>query len=83
MKQLPLLDLHGYRVSDVPDAVDSFLMKSTQRGAKRIRIMTGKGSGQVRNAVIEYLRLGGFPYEFERLPNGTRNEGLLIVFLDD
>lgn len=83
MKQVPLLDLHGFRTADVADAVDRFLIASMKRGAKKIRIMTGKGTGQIQKTVAEYLRLGGFPFEVERLPNGARNEGVLVVFLDD
>lgn len=83
MRQIPLLDLHGYKTIDVPDAVDRFLVSAGKRGARRVRIMTGKGLGQVRRAVIEYLKLGGFPYEAERLPTGGRNEGVLVVFLAD
>lgn len=82
-RQVPVLDLHGYRVAEVADAVDRFLVSSMKRGAKRVRVMTGKGLGQVRKATIEYLKLGGFPYEMERLPGGAANEGVLIVFLDD
>jgi DNA-nicking Smr family endonuclease len=80
---LPLLDLHGYVTADVPDAVDRFLMTSMRKGAKRVRIMTGKGSGQVRKVVTDYLRKGGYPFEQEKLPGGGRNEGVLVVFLDD
>lgn len=83
MKTPPLLDLHGFKTSEVPDAVDRFLMNSMRRGARRARIMTGKGTGQVRKAVADYLRLGGYPFETERLPSGARNEGILVVILDD
>jgi DNA-nicking Smr family endonuclease len=83
MSKEPLLDLHGYKLADVPDAVDRFLMASTRKGAKRVRIMTGKGTGQVRKSVTDYLKMGGYPFEFERLANGSRNEGVLVVFLDD
>lgn len=79
----PLLDLHGFKTGDVPDAVDRFLVQSMRKGLKRVRIMTGKGTGQVKKTVTDYLRLGGYPFEFEKLPNGARNEGVLIVFLDD
>jgi len=77
-----LLDLHGYRTEDVPDAVDRFLIKAQRAGQKRVRIMTGKGRGLVKKTVIDYLRLGGFPFEEERLKNGRRNEGVLVVFLE-
>jgi DNA-nicking Smr family endonuclease len=80
---LPLLDLHGFKTADVPAAVDRFLVQSMRRGSKRVRIMTGKGTGQVKKTVTDYLRLGGYPFEAERLANGARNDGVLIVFLDD
>ncbi len=83
MKKQPLLDLHGYKVEDVADAVDRFLVQSQRKGAPRVRIMTGKGTGQVKKAVMEYLKLGGYPYEFERMENGARNEGVLVVILED
>lgn len=83
MKREPLLDLHGFKTADVPDAVDRFLVESTRKGHKRVRIMTGKGTGQVKKTVTDYLRLGGYPFEAERLENGSRNEGVLVIFLDD
>jgi hypothetical protein len=83
MKGLPTLDLHGKTVDEVADLVDRFITSQTSRGSDQIRIMTGKGSGKVKAATIAYLKLGGFPFEFERLgTTGTRNEGVLIVFLD-
>jgi DNA-nicking Smr family endonuclease len=82
MKREPLLDLHGFKTDDVRDAVDRFLVQSMKKGQKRVRIMTGKGTGAVKKVVTEYLRLGGYPFEAERMENGARNEGVLVVFLD-
>lgn len=82
MKALPLLDLHGFKTEDVVDAVDRFLVQAGRKGQGRVRIMTGKGTGAVKKTVTDYLRLGGFPFEAERLSNGGKNEGVLIVFLD-
>lgn len=83
MKQLPTIDLHGYTTDQVPDTVDRFLTQSMRKGASRVRIMTGKGSGKIKQAVIHYLKLGGFPFEEERLENGRRNEGVLVVFIGE
>jgi len=83
MKQLPCLDLHGYKVADVADAVDRFLVQSGKKGTVRVQIMTGKGTGAVKKAVMDYLRLGKYPFEFQRLQDGKHNEGVLIVILDD
>ena len=83
MKNDPILDLHRFTTSEVPDAVDRFLVQSMRKGSKRVRIMTGKGTGQVKKAVMAYLKLGGYPFEAERMPNGAKNEGVLVVFLSD
>lgn len=83
MKRPPCLDLHGYKTADVPDAVDRFLVESTRKGHARVKIMTGKGTGAVKKTVTDYLRRGGFPFEAERMDSGERNEGVLVVFLDD
>ncbi len=83
MKQpakLPTLDLHGFKTDAVADAVDKFLTRNSSKA--RVRIMTGKGTGAVLKTVTDYLKLGGFPFEFERLDNGKRNEGVLVVILD-
>ncbi|MEQ1875914.1 MAG: Smr/MutS family protein [Bdellovibrionia bacterium] len=75
-----LLDLHGARAEEVIDRVDRFIMKANELGLDRVRIMTGKGKGVVQKTVIEYLKQGGFPWQFEK--NGkTVNEGVLIVIL--
>jgi DNA-nicking Smr family endonuclease len=80
--KLSLLDLHGFKVDDVADAVDRFIMRETSRGSARARIMTGNGTGQVKQATVAYLKKGGYPFEFERQENGSRNEGVLIVILE-
>ena len=76
---MPVLDLHGVAVSDVDDKVDRFLVQSQNKGLHQIRIMTGKGTGQVRAAVQKYLKLGGYPFQFEKMANNSNNEGVLIV----
>lgn len=80
-ERLPTLDLHAYKSADVPDAVDRFLVQNQKKS--KVRIMTGKGTGVVRKATQDYLKLGGFSYYLETLPSGAKNEGVLIVPLDD
>jgi DNA-nicking Smr family endonuclease len=77
-----LLDLHGYKADQVEDAVDKFLMKISNSGLKRARIMTGKGSGTVKDITIRYLKLAGYHWAYEKLPNGKNNEGCLVLFLE-
>ncbi len=76
----PTLDLHGRKKDEVFDLVDRFVMKNQNKD--KIRIMTGKGTGAVQSVVIDYLKKGHFPWEYETLPSGAKNTGCLIVFLD-
>lgn len=80
-EHIKTLDLHGFRLDQVDDAVDRLLVEASNKNWSRIRIMTGKGSGAVRTAVINYLKLAHYQWEYERLDNGSRNEGSLIIFV--
>lgn len=77
-----LLDLHGFKTDEVEDAIDRFLMKVSNSNLKKARIMTGKGTGAVKAVAIKYLKLAGYPWSYERLPNGKQNEGCLIIYLE-
>lgn len=77
-----LLDLHGFKSDEVEAAVDKFLMKLSGSGMKRARIMTGKGSGVVKNITVKYLKLAGYHWSYEKLSNGKDNEGCLVIFLE-
>lgn len=77
----PTLDLHGVKTSEVADLVDRFLVKNESK--KRVRILCGKGTGAVRKAVTNYLKLGHFPWEFESAESSEKNIGSMIVFLGD
>lgn len=76
---VPTLDLHGERIDGLVDKVDRFLMDAHRNGLHQIQIMTGKGSGQVRKTVQDYLKLGGYTYRYAVLPSGEQNDGILIV----
>ena len=78
----PVLDLHGFKTDDVEEKVDQFLHLHNSKGTPSIKIMTGKGTGAVRQLVIKYLKQGNYPWSYEKLPNGTNNEGVLIVHLE-
>lgn len=76
----PLLDLHGRRVAEVFDLVDQFLTKNSHKN--RVKIMPGKGSGKVKTELLRYLKLGGYPWEYETLDSGKKNTGCLVIILD-
>ena len=77
-----LLELHGLTTDEVADKVDSFIYTSQQKGLKKVRIMTGKGTGKVKSSVITYLKQGGYPWHYEKDKNGKPNEGVLIVIIN-
>ncbi len=79
-KTWPTLDLHGATREEVYDLLDQFIMK--HQNEARVRVMPGKGKGIVKDEVIRYLKQARYPWEFEKLANGTRNEGALVVFVD-
>lgn len=76
------LDLHGYTSEDAINAIDSFLYRSQEAGEKRVRIMTGKGTGTIFKITTDYLKKGRYPWQFEKTKNGKNNEGVLVVILD-
>ena len=78
-KTQPTLDLHGYKTDEVFDAVEVFLRK--HENAHSVRIMPGKGTGKVKSVVIDYLKKAGYPWSYEKLPNGSANEGVMIVWM--
>ncbi|NUN05776.1 MAG: Smr/MutS family protein [Bdellovibrio sp.] len=77
-----LLDLHGFKIDEVEDAIDKFLMRVSNSNLKRARIMTGKGTGAVKAVALKYLKLAGYHWAYEKLSNGKNNEGCLVIFLD-
>jgi len=77
-----LLDLHGFKGDEVEAAIDQFLVRVSNSNLKRARIMTGKGSGVVKAIAIKYLKLAGYHWAYEKLPNGQNNEGCLVLFLE-
>lgn len=75
------LDLHGVVEDEVFDLVDRFLSKQSNSGGTQVRIMPGKGKGIVKKKLIEYLRLANYSWTYEKLPNGSQNEGVLVIHL--
>ena len=77
-----LLDLHGFKNDEVEAAVDSFLVRISNSNLTRASIITGKGTGVVKATTIRYLKMAGYQWAYEKLPNGKENEGCLVIFLD-
>jgi DNA mismatch repair protein MutS2 len=79
--KMKTLDLHGYKLDEVEAPLDRLLVEASNQNLNRVRVLTGKGTGAVKAAVIKYLKLANYQWEYEKLDNGSRNEGALIVFI--
>ncbi len=54
-----ILDLHTFRPSEVKDLIEDYIEACQIRGIREIRVIHGKGSGQLRRTVHSTLgRLG-------------------------
>lgn len=78
----PTLDLHGVTVAEVYTLVDDFIYKHSKKGTSIVKIMSGKGTGAIKSEVVKYLKQAGYQWYFETLPNGKKNQGVLIVPMD-
>ncbi len=78
---MPTIDLHGFTTDQVYDALDRFLLKASQAGAPRAKVITGKGKGLVLKETKAYLAQAGYQFQFEKTAGGKDNEGVLIVFV--
>lgn len=79
-QKIPVLDLHGQTTDQVFDLIEHFLRQ--HRNCPKIKIITGKGMGLVSHKTKEYLKMGSYPWEYDRKPNGCPNTGVLLVFLN-
>src|SRR5262245_42045554 len=51
-----VLDLHSFRPQDVKEVVLEFIEECSQRGIYELRLIHGKGIGQLRNTVQALLK---------------------------
>ena len=53
--KIPELDLHGENLGLAEETVDQFLYQSFLQGEKAVRIITGGGTGKLKEKVKNYL----------------------------
>lgn len=76
-RNVPLLDLHGVTSDEVFGMLDRFLLDTSDEAV--VKVMSGKGTGVVKNKVIEYLENVGYSWSYELKPNGNQNTGVILV----
>lgn len=52
----PELDLHGFRPAEVRDLLPEYFAECRRRGIHEIRVVHGRGTGQLRAGVLELLK---------------------------
>ncbi len=79
LKNLPLIDLHGYDVESARVATDDFINDNLILKNPKILIIHGKGKGLVKKAVHSELLIRKEVREFHV---DNFNDGLTIVYLN-
>lgn len=74
----PTLDLHGLRVDEAEKRTHNFLLAEQARGTVAVRIVTGHGTGAVKEAVRGLLR--GHPSVSSWQP-ALRQDAVTVVVL--
>jgi DNA mismatch repair protein MutS2 len=73
----PLLDLHGLRVADAVRRTTVFVVAEQQRGTSVVRVVTGHGTGALKQAVRQALT--GHPAVAYLRPSLNSDAVLLVV----
>jgi DNA-nicking Smr family endonuclease len=73
------IDLHGFFEREAIEAIETFLLTAEQKNMKRVRIVTGKGTGVLQKAVRMWLREQNYIFETAKITEG--GSGALVVLL--
>jgi DNA mismatch repair protein MutS2 len=75
------LDLRGSRVEEVLPAVDRYLNDAYLSGMPAVRILHGKGTGALRQAVRDQLAHHPLVKSYEAAPNAEGGDGVTVATL--
>lgn len=76
------LDLHRFKSAEVGDLVPGYLEECRKRGILQVRIIHGKGTGQLRERVHAILRRVPEVASFGLAPEGMGGWGATVVELN-
>jgi DNA mismatch repair protein MutS2 len=75
------LDLRGWRVEDALEEVDSYLNDAAMSGLTSVRLLHGKGTGALRQAIREQLRHHPLVKKFASAEQRDGGDGVTVVTL--
>jgi DNA mismatch repair protein MutS2 len=76
------LDLRGQRVEEALSRLEEFLDKAMRDGLRSVRIIHGRGTGALRNAVREHMRRHPYVRSFEPEVRESGGDGATLAQLD-
>jgi DNA-nicking Smr family endonuclease len=82
--ELPIdgtLDLHTFRPSEVGDVVPAYLEACAERGIREVRIVHGKGIGNLRRSVEAILKRHPLVQRFTTADESAGGWGATLVTL--
>lgn len=77
----PLLDVRGFRLMDALEAFDVFIDKAILANSKEIRVLHGKGSGQLKNGILKAARTYKCIGEIKHPTEENGGQGVTIIEL--
>jgi DNA mismatch repair protein MutS2 len=75
------LDLRGWRVEDALEEVESYLNNAAMSGLTSVRLLHGKGTGALRQAIREQLRHHPLVKKFASAEARDGGDGITVVTL--
>jgi DNA-nicking Smr family endonuclease len=75
------LDLHTFRPSEVPDLLDDYFDACMEKGIASLRVIHGKGSGQLKKRVRSILKKHPLVAGFRDAPGHAGGWGATLVEL--
>lgn len=76
-----ILDLHTFRPADVKDLLTEYLEACRRRGILQVRVIHGKGTGELRRAVRAYLKKIPGVEDVRTASEAESGWGATIIFL--
>jgi DNA-nicking Smr family endonuclease len=77
-----VLDLHAFQPSDVGDLVPEYLRACREKGILRVRVIHGKGTGQLRRSVHAILDRIDWVTGYETATDSS-SWGATIAYLEE
>jgi len=75
------LDLHDIynKGSKIDDELNNIIDEAVETGIKKVEIIPGKGSGQLKKRVLKFLQQKEIKQKYHRVEKDSKNHGRIFV----